>query len=216
MTPRVLALAAVALGGCGFQFGSAYVGQWRARDVADHDVCVEDASGRCGETSRVMAHLPARRYWGFDFTPIAMGASLVGRGDDTASRLRMETSIEYLRGHGGLGFGLRLSGLFDAGGKSAVMASVLPVVHFGLSDRASVYGGLGYLPFTMVEVDTDDQGEVHGFVGGRALAGLQTVLFATPAETRLIFATELDGLVAAIPGDDYRSFGLTFKLSLSL
>ncbi len=209
----------LALGACSFGFGSSYVGQWRARNEVDYEICIEDQAGNCTAQKTITTYRPARRYWGFQMLFPALGIAQGAFGDKDDTAVRFELGAEYLRGRGNLAFGLRLGEVLDAAGAywfDAPMATAMG--HLGLSDRFSAYAGLGGTPYARLSLDlpgTDEQKVEHSYLAGRALAGLQMVI-AGNDETRFTLALEGDTVMSRFEGTGFRSSSLTFQLGLSL
>lgn len=219
MRIMVVQLAVCILGsGCSFAFGSAYVGQWRARNRIDYKVCVENAAGRCTERRTISHHEPARRYWGvgIDFPTFGVADTSVNGDARTATRLGL--AVEYLRGKGPLAWGVR-TGMIGDGASGRVMLSwpITLVGHVGLSDRFSLYGGAGTIPYSTLKLGPADAPSVDASsnLGVRGLVGLETVL-ARFEEARVVFTVEADSTWIRFGDIAYRSNGLTFNLGESI
>lgn len=213
---RALAALALAATGCSFGAGSTYVGEWRARKVVDYQVCVEDALGRCTETREVVTEHAARRFWGVHMNVFALGPSVTSDERGSASSFRGESSIEYLRGRGRVAWGLRASFLFDAAeDRTLVSTPFTGLGHLSISERLSVYGGLGLSPYNQLQTgSTDATVRVSGSTAlmGRAVAGAHVVLYKTHGSTRTVLALEADTLIGRIDGAGYRTSALTSSL----
>lgn len=219
MRSALLAVSLALLGGCSLSFGSAYVGQWRARDQVDYEICVEDQAGNCTSRQTITTHRPARRYWGFQMLFPGLGMSQGSYGGKSDTALRAELGAEYLRGRGDVAFGLRVSEIWDAAGAYWLDSPMVTAMgHLGLSDRFSAYGGLGGSPYARLSLDlpdTDDRRVEHSYLAGRALAGLQMVI-AGSQETRFTLGLEADTVMSRFDGANFRSSSLTFQFGLSL
>lgn len=215
MRVAVLALLAVHAAGCSFGFGSAYVGQWRAHREVDFEVCVEDDAGRCRETRQVTRDFPARHFWGVDIAWPNLGASLAEIEGARDTSVRLEGSMEILRGFGGRAIGFRSSVIWDAGDTGALSFPVTALYHVGFSERFSAYGGLGWSPYTRLvdkarDLDTVSRSVVRG------VAGLQIVINRSHRESRFLWAIEVDHMRALFGDTDYQSFGLMSHLGVSI
>lgn len=217
---RAACLLALFASACSFGFGSSYVGQWRAREVVDYQVCVEDQAGNCSARREVTSHQPARRYWGMSFLFPSLGISEDVLEGDGATGVRFELGAEYLRGRGHLAWGIRLSEVLDYAGPTNLDAGPLVTAmgHLGLSDRFSAYAGVGASPYSRLSIEvagSEDRRLERSYLAGRALAGLQMVL-AGNAETRFFLGLEGDTIVSRFDGADYRSSSFIFHLGLSI
>jgi hypothetical protein len=196
---RMLGLASLALavclaGGCSFGAGSAYVGQWRARDEIEYRICVEDEAGRCTARKDVVSRVGARRFWGALVTYPAMGfatVSIPGRRD---AAFMMALSAEYLRGRGDLALGLRVGTNLQYGLEHALQTfPVTALGHLGLSERFAIYGGAGPSPHNRLVLGdrSDDVPDTRttSWTGVQAVAGLRTVL-SRAQETRIVVSLE--------------------------
>ena len=140
------ALVVLAATGCSLGAGSTYVGEWPARKVVDYRVCVEDALGRCTETREVVTEHAERRFWGVHLNLFALGPSSTSDERGSTSSFRGESSFEYLRGRGRVAWGVHASFLFDvADGRTLVSTPFTGLGHLSISERLSVFGGLGRL-----------------------------------------------------------------------
>ena len=144
-----LALLCV-LPSCAVGVGSAYVGQWRPHTDVDLQACRVGANNVCTETKQVTTTTPAKRFWGVNMTYPAVGASTVSQDGMTATRLRLDPSLEVLEGAGRFALGLRTGVVLDLGtSKNQSAAGFMPVDvlgHLSLTDRIGIYGGVGYTP----------------------------------------------------------------------
>jgi hypothetical protein len=203
---------------CSFGAGSAYVGQWRARDQVELDACLEDDAGRCTERRRVVNHLAARRFWGLHLALPAVGASFASIAGQPQTKFRMELSGEFLKGKGNLALGGRISGVFEPGDRSLVSAPMLTAMgHLGLAPRFAVYGGLGMSPYTRLQTYVGDVPQGPALVSHlafRALAGAQVVLAQTHGETYVSLSLEADRLQVDFDEIDYSSWGLVSHLGV--
>lgn len=211
----LLALLAVAPA-CSVGAGSAYVGQWRAHERVDVEVCVEDASGRCVEERQIVSQVPARRFWGFSMGMVVGAASTATEGDGDL-RLRTGFATEYLRGRGNLAAGLRADMLVDFGDDMVMALPLMAMGHLGLSDRLALHAGAGVSPLnSRQEPAADPDGPlpepIDSHLGVRALAGLQIVLTHAQQANRLILTVEGDAYRASFDDTAYRSFGLVGHL----
>ncbi len=218
MRAALLALAAC-LPACGVGAGSAYVGQWSARERVDVEVCVEDAAGRCVEQRQIVSQVPARRFWGFSMAMVA-GASATstdGHGDDV--RLRTGFATEYLRGRGNLAAGVRADMLVDFGDEMVMALPLMLMGHLGLSDRFALHAGAGVSPWNNRQ-EAAAKGDpaatlpdpILSHRGVRAVAGLQTVLTHAHQANRLVLTIEADTYAASFEGATYGSLGLVGHL----
>ena len=190
--------------GCSFGVGSAYVNQWRERDVVEFEVCLEDATGRCEVREQVTRHQPERSFWGVIATPLPLGRVSVNANDGdfgsldySFSGLHLEPSLEYLRGRGRFAVGARVSFRVSMEGPVVRFTSV-PVMamgHIGLAERFSVYGGLGYAPRSSISIpESEDRPAIRDTsrLGGRALFGLQFEGARYRGEHSVVWTLELD------------------------
>lgn len=211
-----LAGVALAATGCSLGAGSAYVGEWRPRAVVDYQVCVEDALGRCAETREVVTEHAARRFWGIHMNLFALGPSMTADERGTTSSFRGESSLEYLRGRGRVAWGIRASFLFDAAdGRTLVSTPFTGLGHLSISERLSVYGGLGLSPYNQLQTGSTDTTVMLGgstALMGRAVAGAHVVLYKTHGSTRTVLSFEADTLIGRIDGAGYRTSALTSSL----
>lgn len=217
---RRVALVALLASGCGFGVGSAYVGQWSARDRVDYEVCVEDEQGRCVEQRTVASRVDARRFWGFLLTYPSLGASTTTTEgvDGSDTRLRGTITAEYLRGTGRFALGVRADLLLDLGEDSVFATPIMAMGHAGLSERFSLYAGAGLSPFnrrTYAQTEHGSSPDPHAtYFGLRGLAGLQIVLTHAHQANRLIVSIEADALGTSFDGARYRSLGLVGHLGI--
>lgn len=215
----VLGLAAMAGAGCTFGFGSPYVGQWRAREAVEFEVCVEDQHGACTEEKPVVTRLPARKFWGFSLTYPMVGMSFPNIGGEGETALRLEMSAEYLRGKGRFAWGLRQSAIFDVASENTIITAPLTLIsHVGLSERFSAYGGLGFSWYNNVSTGQDGMiiSESTSYFGGRALAGLQIVGSKSQRNSRIFYTFEVDSSLSRLYDMTYRSWGMTLSIGLFL
>ena len=193
-----------ALAGCSFGVGSAFVGQWRARNRVDFEACLEDEAGRCVEKKEVVTRVPARSYWGLILTYPAMGAAFTSQSGRASTRLRGEASAESIMGTGRWELGARGSAIYDL--KGAFSTPLTGIGHYNLSERLSIYGGAGYSPFSQLA------GE-RAFVGARGLAGMQLALSRARSENYVVVTLEADTHWLKF-SNPYRSTGLTGSIGV--
>ncbi len=197
---RCVLLLALASAGCtSLGFGSAYVGQWRARDEVALRACREDESGRCMEHKEIVRHVPERSFGGVIFPYAAMGASFVTHEGRTIPRFRIEPSLEILRGRGRFAWGVRSGLVVDVRGAASVPA--MAVVHYSLLERIGVYGAAGVVPYARRASET-------ALLGGRGLLGLQWAISRPDLETYWVLTVEADTQWLQF-ADPYRSTGIT-------
>jgi len=201
---KLAALASLALSGCSFGAGSAFVGQWRPHEQIDFDACLVDDAGRCTARKQVTSQVPGRRFWGVITTVTAVGAASVSQADTTTTRARLTPSLEIMKGNGPLAVGVRGSVQLDLKAAGAVPLVVLG--HLSLTDRLSVHLGGGYVPFAR-------QAGENAFVGVQGLAGLQLALSRTHSENYIIMTLEADTTWIAFD-QRYRSNGVTGHLGV--
>jgi hypothetical protein len=218
MTSRLRLIALAPLAGCSIGFGSAYVGQWRPHDRVDFEACLQDEAGRCIDTKRVVTRVPGRRYWGLiAMAPGAMGPSMVTHRGEASTQLRVEPSLEYLRGRGRWALGLRASVVTEGKTGEADLPEdqrdpgmgsfpLTAVGRVSLLPRLSVHAGLGYSPYSA-------RGDERTFVAGRGLAGFQLALAKTHSESFIVLTVEIDRMLVQFD-DPYRSTGITGNLGL--
>jgi hypothetical protein len=194
---RRLALAALALTGCSFAPGSAYVGEWRARAVVDHEICVEDAAGRCATRRPVVRSVPARSFWGAELTVANLGVGVIRRDGDDQVAFSAAGGLELLLGRGRLGYGVRAGAAADlfAGGE-LVTAEVDAIGRLGLSDRFAAYLAVGAVPYG--RLSRDGAAPEVGHLGGQVRAGLQIVLTQV-IDARAVLDLELGSARLALP-----------------
>ena len=210
MRAAAAVVVVVALAGCSVGAGSAYVGQWRARDVVEFAACLEDDHGRCVDEKQVTTHQPARRFWGVTASYPALGAASVTSGDEVTTRLRGEASVGFVRGEGRVAWGVRASFMLDLGADLSVPVTGLG--HLSLSERIAVHAGLGYAPYTRRFLP-DEAFEVS-YLGARGLAGVQYALGRHHGgNSYWVLTFEADTLVARFD-HLYRSSALTGHLGL--
>lgn len=185
--------------GCSLGFGSAYVGQWRARDEVVFRACRENESGRCLEEKEYVRHVPARSFNGVLMPYAAMGASWVTHEGRTTPRFRFESSFEYLQGRGPLAWGVRVGGVFDS--PRTVLVPAMLVGHYSLTERLGLYAAGGVIPFSR-------SGRETGSIGGRGLLGVQWALARVYTETYWVLSFEADTLWVKF-AEAYRSTGIT-------
>lgn len=215
---RLLVLALAPLAGCSIGFGSAYVGQWRPREHVEFEACLQDEAGRCLDTKRVTRRVPGRRYWGLiAMLPGSMGPSMVTHRGEASTQLRVEPSLEYLRGRGRWAIGVRAGAVVEGKTGEADLPedqrdpglASFPVTAVGrvsLLPRLSVHLGLGYSPYSV-------RGDDRTFVAGRGLAGLQLALSKTHSESFIVLTVEVDRMLVRFD-EPYRSTGITGNLGL--
>lgn len=214
MSRWMLPLALAALAGCNLGFGSAYVGQWRAHQEVEFEVCLEDEQGRCVETRSVVTEHPAREFWGVAMTFPSIGGSRTFASGLTYDAFRLEGSLEILRGQGRYAYGVRSSVIADLGETTSVALPITAMGHVGLSERFSAYAGLGWSPHTRIEsTDRVIEGTSRSVV--RALGGLQIVINRTHGESRFFSAFEIDHMRSTFGDLEYRSLGLMSHLGVS-
>lgn len=182
---RRLALVFVALGscGCGMGFGSAYVGQWRARDVVEYRACLEDEQGKCISEKESIKHEPERSYFGVVVSTPAIGASFITHDGETKTRFRLDMSTEVLWGRGRAAYGVKGSFLVDA--PATLMTPLMLMGHYSLHDRLGVYAGAGVIPWARTGAETAN-------LGGRGLFGVQWALARVRSENFWILTVEAD------------------------
>jgi hypothetical protein len=198
---RTLLLALLCTG-CSMGFGSAYVGQWRAREEVVFKACLEDAAGRCIEEKESVRHAPARSFSGVIVPYAAMGASFVTHEGKTTPRYRIEPSLEYVRGRGAWAWGLRVGAIFDIRAASSVPAML--VGHYSLSERVSLYAAGGVIPYARRANET-------GLFGARGLFGFQWALGRVHGENYWVLSFEGDTSFIKF-AEPYRATGVTGHL----
>lgn len=190
--------------GCSVGMGSAYVGQWRARDEVAFRACRDDDAGRCIEQKEVVRHVPERTFTGVSLPFAAMGASWVTHRDATTLRYRIEPAIEILHGRGPLAWGVRTGVVIDVRG--AVSIPAMGVAHYSILERLGIYGGAGVIPYAR-------RGDETGLFGARGLIGLQWALARGDRETFWILTVEADTLWVKL-AEPYRATGVTGHIGL--
>jgi hypothetical protein len=214
----VIAAVVALASGCGFGIGSTYVGQWRARSEVEYAVCVEDETGECVERAEVVSEVPARRFWGTEIVPLALGVGSISGAGAADTTFAVGASFEYLRGRGGHAFGIRAGFQHGLGGGRSLTAVPLAAVgHLGLSDRFATYAGLGLSPFNVLTTSPgeDDAVSATSHRGLYGVTGLQTVLVRNE-ETRTILALEGAALRIDFGGGAVSSLSATFYLGIFL
>lgn len=162
-----MGLLALCNSGCAVGWGSAFVGEWRARKEIDYRACLEDDQGKCVERIEKTKIIPARSFTGVTHSlPATMGASWVTYKGETRARFRAESSLEVLQGRGALAYGLRLGAAFDVSDKVAVMVPLTLHGHYALTDNFNIYGGGGWVPFSQRE-------DERSIIGARGLLGFR-------------------------------------------
>lgn len=231
-SPRLAALTAllaalVTASGCGFGFGSSFVGEWRGKRQVDFEACLREPAGpsataatpeaaACKDRKEVVTDLPPRRFWGVLLPMLQLGASSVSFRDRQDSlEIRFQPSIEFLRGKGRWAYGLRTGLLSETGGSterrgdmeeeeinSLAAWDVTAVGRVSVHDRLALHAGVGYLPYAGFVGES-----TH--VGARGLVGAQIGLSKVHTETRFVLTLELDHLAFTLGDDPYRSTSLT-------
>jgi len=164
---RHFAIAALALGnmGCAIGWGSAFVGEWRARKEIDYRACLEDDRGQCIQRRETTKHLPARAFTGAVLGfPMTMGGAIVRQGGVTSTKLRLEPTLEILRGRGPWALGVRVGAALDIDNPPVAMFPVTLHGHYAFTENFNAYGGAGWVPFSFHK---DEQ----SIIGARALLG---------------------------------------------
>ena len=197
-------LLALSSTGCSVGMGSAYVGQWRARDEVVFRACREDDSGRCVENKEVVRHVPERTFTGVSLPLAAMGASFVTHRGETTLRYRIEPSLEVLHGRGSVAWGVRTGAVIDVRG--AISVPAMGVAHYSILERLGIYGAAGVIPYAR-------RGDETGVFGARGLIGLQWAFARGDRETFWILNLEADTLWVKL-ADSYRSTGITGHVGL--
>lgn len=186
--------------GCTIGFGSSYVGQWRAHDKLEFEVCIERPDGTCEANEPVMRHVPARRYWGVSVLIPAFGPSFISVGDNDGTVIRGGALFEVLKGNGRYALGIR-SGLLITNGaeeNDTTLLTSIPVTgigHIGLSERFSVYGGLGYIPYAdlhYVPASGAAATDQTSSLGGQLLVGMNIVNSRSLSEFRTLWTLEIE------------------------
>lgn len=221
---KSLMLLAALLSGCTFGFGSPYVGQWKAREAIEFEVCVENAAGECEQKQQVTKREPNRKFWGFQLSYPMIGVGFPKIGDDQQTSFRMDMNAEYLWGEGNFALGVRHSVVFELNtGNFFLSTPVMLMSHVGLSDRLAAYAGAGYSYYNQYqqsEVQPDGTAMVTStdvsYVGGRVLGGLQLVGSRSHRNSRILYTVEADTALSSIGGQTYRSFGFTLSIGLFL
>jgi hypothetical protein len=212
-------LALIALSGCSFGMGSAYVGQWSPKQEVEFEAClvadapVPDApatSAKCLDKKEVVRAVPGRKFWGVILSLLQMGGSRVQSDGETSGKFRITPSVEYLQGRGRWALGVRVGALVDSNvgevredkrNSGAGAATVALLGHVSIQDQLSLYGGVGYLPYAANATD-------HTFLGVQGLGGFQYALSKTQSETFIVLSFEVDHTYLQL-GDGYRSTGFT-------
>lgn len=169
--------------GCSMGFGSAYVGQWRARDVVEYRACLEDDQGKCISEKESVKHEPQRSYFGVIMNTPAMGASFVTHDGETKTRFRLDMGTEILWGRGRAAYGVKGSFIFDTPG--TLMTPLMLMGHYSLHERLGVYAGGGFIPWAKTGTDVAN-------IGGRGLFGVQWALARVRSENFWILTVETD------------------------
>jgi hypothetical protein len=202
-----LALAAVALAsGCALGAGSAYVGQWRPRTKIALSACRVDDAGRCVEHHEVIEPVPARTFWGVLATFPVFGMTQTSQGGVPDTRLRLESTLEVMKGYGRFAVGVRtgVQGDLAGTGKDGRFDTTVPVAvlgHLSILDRLAVYAGGGYVPWAQVD-------HVRSHVGATGIAGLQYAAHRDLEERYVILSLEANTTWVDLP-HPYRSTALT-------
>ena len=215
---RIAALLALVLTGCTFGFGSPYVGQYREREAVEFEICVEDASGECAETSAITRHEPARRFWGVSMSYPMLGVAYPTIDGVTQTALRLELNAEYLRGRGRFAWGVRQSAVLDMGTDFFLTAPLMLMGHVGFGERFAAYAGAGPSWYNLYQRDDGNEMTTpfRGYLGGRVLAGLQIVGSRSQRNSRILYSFEADAAAASISDLSYRSVGFTLSIGLFL
>lgn len=215
---RAAVLAGCALAtGCTFGAGSARVGQWVARREPAIEAClasnlaavqtpttVGGLRAPCAERKQVVRERPARRFWGVITQAPTIGYASARLGEERFRAFRFAASLEFLRGRGRWAYGLRGGLLADRStatdGRGFLGYDALAMGHLAVTERLSLYAGLGYLPYAKVDEQTTS-------LGGRGLLGLQLPLNKTHSDNSIVLTLELDHVRLADLPSSYRSFG---------
>jgi hypothetical protein len=225
--PVALGAVLLAASGCGFGFGSAFVGEWTGKRQVDFEACLREPAGpsatnatpeaaACKDRKEVVTDLPPRRFWGVLLPMLQLGASSVSfRDREDSVEIRFQPSIEFLRGKGRWAYGLRAGLLSETGGsterrddmleeemRSLVAWDVTAVGRVSVHDRLALHAGVGYLPYAGFDGESTN-------VGARGLVGVQIGLSKVHTETRFVLTLELDHLAFTLGDDPYRSTSLT-------
>lgn len=213
---RTALLAACALAtGCTIGAGSARVGQWVARREPAFEACLAPSPAPvqipttvggprtpCAERKQVVRELPERRFWGVIAQVPTMGYASARQGNERFGAFRLAASFEFLRGRGRWAYGVRGGVLSELGAdeRGFFGTDVMAMGHMALTERFSLYAGLGYLPYAKV-------GEQITYLGGRGLLGVQVPLNKTHSDNSIVLTFELDHVRLADLSSPYRSIG---------
>ena len=197
-------LLTVALAGCSLGVGSPYVGKHRPAEHVEVEACLVDDAGACSEKKQILSESPARHFWGVVAEFPGVGAAEVTKAGETSTQLRLELSLEVIKGFGKLGLGVRGSWMLDG---SEMTTPLTAIGRYSLSPRLGIYAGAGYSPFSQFR----DNGMTEtSLLGARVIGGLQVALSRV-----FVLAVEGDTMFVHFDGG-YRSIGLSVNLGLFL
>jgi hypothetical protein len=184
MRRAFLAVLALCNSGCTIGWGSAFVGEWRARKELEYRACLEDEQGRCIKTHEKTKTIPARSFMGVAHSlPATMGASWVTYQGDTQPKFRAESVLEVLRGRGPWAYSVRFGAAFDVDKLVAVMVPVTIQGHYALTEKFNLYAGGGWVPFSV----RDDE---RSIIGARGLVGLRWAFANTYQQNFFVLGVE--------------------------
>ena len=178
---RLPLVALVALvGGCTIGGGTTTVGIWRPKRTIDTTVCIQHEPDKCDRVVEVTRDHPARTFGGGMLSWANPGYARITGNGSAQSAFALNNYVEYLRGRGGLGLGLRVGANIAVIGDQLLYSFPLTVVgHLGW-ERLSFYGGLGYTPVARVteqpENEMDAATTVLSTHGPNALVGSRFIL----------------------------------------
>lgn len=159
MNYAITIVTALGLTGCTMGGGTTTVGIWRAKRQVDTEVCIQSKPDTCDREVTVARESPERSFGGFVVSWLNIGYARL-MDDRGRSAFAFNNYLEYLRGRGGLGLGLRAGFNFmvtdvggsaenaddaedDEAGPGMISVPVSLVGHLGW-DRVSFYAGGGY------------------------------------------------------------------------
>lgn len=204
-------IATMLVSGCAVGMGSAYVGQWRPHEQVTMRACRVDAAGRCAEHEELVEAVPGRTFWGVLATFPAVGVTRTSQAGVPDTRLRLESTLEVMKGYGGFAVGVRTGVQADLAGtgKDGRFDTTVPLAvlgHLSIADRLAVYAGGGYVPWAQVD-------HVQSHVGATGIAGLQYAIHRDLQERYVILSLEANTTWVELP-HPYRTTALTGTVGL--